>query len=465
MAFDAEHFDAERNMHLREPDLIDYWFPALGLPETRQNGPGQWTATGPCGQVIVDHAGDILARTPDDPDNLIREPLDFVAEVLGLFDDDGDYDRDTAWRLASGQEAYAPGACMMDGFTSAATFDGVPVPARVFHVDGMVPDQSVTLLSGDGGVGKSLLALQLAAATAAGTSWLGLPVRKGRALYLSAEDGLEELHRRLADIASAEGLDWPDLSDLMVRSTLGQNALLAEKGREGFKPSPLLHSLEKAARDPAVKLVAIDTLANFYPGDENDRAQTTQFLDLIKGLALRCECAVVLLAHPSKSAMETGAGYSGSTAWHNAVRSRLYFRRVLSRDGDRMVEDDPDVRLLTLAKANYAATGGENLLRYSLGRFVPVSPETSLDRAAAAAKAERVFLRILDEHTGQGRFVSPSPSSTYAPTVFSKRKAAEGCTKRELAAAMETLFERGEIEVAEHGRGASLRRHIRRAQA
>ena len=51
--------------------------------------------------------------------------------------------------------------------------------------------------------GKSLLALMLATAVSSGGSWLGRNVRRGRSIFLSAEDDDDELHRRLADILCA----------------------------------------------------------------------------------------------------------------------------------------------------------------------------------------------------------------------------------------------------------------------
>jgi len=452
MAFDG--FEAtlqERNRTLREPDRVDYWFPALGLPETRQNGPGLWTATGPCGQVIVDHAGDILARMPDDPDNLIWTPLDFVAEVLGVFDDDGDYDRDTAWRLASGQEAYVPGP-----FKPALAFADKPVPCMKWHVPGMVPHATATLLTGDGGTGKSLIAMQLAVASAAGALWIGQEVTPGPVVYFSAEDDEQELHRRLDRILIADGLAYADVSGLFIRSTVGEGALLAERGRESFKPSALAREIEAFARQTGARLVVLDTLANFYPGDENDRAQTTQFVDIVKGIALRCECAVVVLAHPSKSAMESGAGYSGSTAWHNAVRSRLYLKRVI----DAGYEADPDARVLRTTKSNYGPVGGELALTYSGGVFVTREAETGLDRMAATARAERVFLDLLGLLTSQGRRVNDSGGQTYAPNVFANHPKAEGITRKAFRSAMENLLSDGRIQVAEDGPASKRRRFL-----
>ncbi|HKH80852.1 MAG TPA: AAA family ATPase [Methylovirgula sp.] len=55
----------------------------------------------------------------------------------------------------------------------ASAFAGEPIPSRPWLVKDMIPDRTVTLLSGDGGVGKSLVAKQLGVAVAAGKDWIG----------------------------------------------------------------------------------------------------------------------------------------------------------------------------------------------------------------------------------------------------------------------------------------------------
>ncbi|MGB3316841.1 MAG: ATPase, partial [Albidovulum sp.] len=88
-----------------------------------------------------------------------------------------------------------------------------------------------------------------------------------------------------------------------------------------------------------------------------------------------------------------------------------------------------------------------------------------LDRLAIGAKAERVFLRLLDAFTAQGRYVSASPGPTYAPAMFASHPEVEGCTKRALKGAMDALFGRDKIEVATHGKGAKARSHLARKGA
>lgn len=348
-----------------------------------------------------------------------------------------------------------------DEFICAASLEGVPVPPREWHVPDIIPAGTVTILNGDGGTGKSLIALQLAVSTALGRRWLGQECKSGTVLFISAEDDKKELHRRLDDIISAESIRFADLDKLVFRSLAGKDALLAvPDGKTNIlHETPLFQIMDHWIGRHRPALVVFDTLADLFGGDENNRAQARQFIGILKGLALKHETTIPLLAHPSLSGMASGSGSSGSTGWNNSVRSRLYFRR-LRADGE---EIDPDARELEVMKANYGPTGLVLKLRWKEGVFVTdTSHGGTLDRMAADAKAERVFLRLLDDYSAQGRFVSASPSSTFAPTVFQGHPNAEGMNKRAFKMAMERLFQRGAITVATHGKGVKARNHIAR---
>src|SRR4051794_14019064 len=82
----------------------------------------------------------------------------------------------------------------------AADFEDKPVPQRQWLVDKVIPHRNVTLLSGDGGLGKTILALMLGSSLSTRTDWLGLPTIQGPCLYYGAEDEMDELHRRLDQI-------------------------------------------------------------------------------------------------------------------------------------------------------------------------------------------------------------------------------------------------------------------------
>lgn len=332
-------------------------------------------------------------------------------------------------------------------FYSAATLKGKPVKPREWLVQGLVPTKTVTLFSGDGGTGKSLLALQLAIAVAAQTAWIGKAVNTGGVIYLSAEDDDDELHRRVDDILRAERRDYDDLAGLTLRSLAGEDALLAIESGVALMQSELFKELDARAEDEAPALIVVDTLADVYPANENDRAKVRQFIGILRGLALKRNCAVLLLGHPSLTGLSSGTGTSGSTAWNNSVRSRLY----LSRITDDGFEADPDRRVMTTMKANYGRVGGETYMKWVKGAFVAEVQPSGLDALAAGAKAQRVFMKLLATFTAQGRQVNHAGGSRYAPKLFAEHPDNEGMTKRAFKAAMEGLLAAEKIKIETEG--------------
>ncbi|WP_406736437.1 AAA family ATPase [Thioclava sp. GXIMD4215] len=327
-------------------------------------------------------------------------------------------------------------------FFNATRYAGKDVPERNWLVENLIPSGTVTLLSGDGGTGKSLVALQLAVACATGTKWLGRGCSTGRAMFLSAEDDEDELHRRLADIVEAKGLAFEDLDGLDVCSLAGEDALFANiDPKRGLFVSPLFQDIDTEIRLGKPAVVVLDTLADLFPGNENDRAQARQFIGMMRGIAKRHDCAVVLLSHPSLSGLQSGSGMSGSTGWNNSVRSRLYLHRIFQGDE----EPNPDARILETMKANYGPTGEEIRLTWQDGAFVAEAPESSLDRNARRSKASRKFVELLRLLTEQGRHVNSRSGPNYAPTVFANHPHADGITKHAFRDAMEILLAQGAI--------------------
>jgi RecA-family ATPase len=284
---------------------------------------------------------------------------------------------------------------------NAAAFAGTEPPPREWHVQGLIPAREITLLSGDGGTGKSLLALQLAVATGAGTEWVGTLPSRGQALFVSAEDDVEELHRRLANIARAQSLEIASLNNLAFLPLGGRDAILdAPQRRDGPLSETLLFKAIRAEieeRRPSLRV--LDTLADLFGGDEIKRPQARQFIGLLRGIAIEFRLTILLLSHPSQAGMASGAGTSGSTAWSNSVRSRLYLERRIPSGGD------DDVRILTTKKANYGRVGGERVLRWRKGVFV-LDTVGRGDDLKVNAEDEAAFLDILADFARTGRRVA-----------------------------------------------------------
>src|SRR5262245_59215208 len=76
-----------------------------------------------------------------------------------------------------------------------------PIPPRPWLVPNKIPGRNVTLISGEGGRGKSLLMKQLSAATVLARDWIGLLPAAGPVIYLNCEDDSDEICHRLEAIA------------------------------------------------------------------------------------------------------------------------------------------------------------------------------------------------------------------------------------------------------------------------
>jgi RecA-family ATPase len=266
-------------------------------------------------------------------------------------------------------------------------------PQRQWEVESYIPRNKPVLIYGDGGVGKSTLAMQLGVAKSANTNWLGIETRPGSTLYLSAEDDLDELHIRLNCIRNDLGLTWDDLADVHLQSLVGKDPTLGAFSREQWKviKTPLLDQVEEYLRDLGISTVILDTLSDVFAGEENDKQQARGFVNLIGGLALRTQSTIVALAHPSLSGMSSGAGTSGSVAWNNTVRARLY----LNSD-----KDDETARLLQVMKANYGPKNLRVRLRWQRG-VTAADPPCRTKKGAiapAAPTATALHIRNMPRH-------------------------------------------------------------------
>ena len=78
-----------------------------------------------------------------------------------------------------------------------------PLREREWLITDRIPMFNITLLSGEGAIGKSIALLQLAAATVLGKDWFSTLPQFGPVLYIAAEEDEDEIRRRLEDIAAA----------------------------------------------------------------------------------------------------------------------------------------------------------------------------------------------------------------------------------------------------------------------
>jgi RecA-family ATPase len=340
-------------------------------------------------------------------------------------------------------------------WTNMSNWDNEPTPQREWAVLNRVPLRQVTLFSGEGAVGKSIVELQLCAAHPLSKEWLGSLPEPGGAFYIGAEDDEKEIHIRLASILAHYEARYSDLvaGGFRMISLCGDDAILGAPNRNGvIEPTDLYRRLYEQAGDLKPKHIGIDTSADVYAGSEIDRSQVRQFISLLRRMAIAANGSVVLLSHPSLTGIASGSGLSGSTAWHNSVRSRFYMTSPKAEAGE---QPDTDLRELVFKKSNYGPINDSLALQYQHGLFLPIGGVSSLDKAAYEMKVEDLFLTLLRKLTERGTTLSPAPTShSYAPKLIADEPEAKAARVRKdaLKAAMNRLLDRNRIHSEEVGR-------------
>ena len=257
---------------------------------------------------------------------------------------------------------------------------GVQQPTtRKWLIEDWLPAGRVTMLTGEGGAGKSRLALQLAAGIASGgegRAWLNAPngiLQLGNAvpedgmpvIFASWEDEPDEFYRRLNQI-SGNAAPWvkPErLKNLTIANMMGEGPVWAPAlGSHISSMAELTRSGERIqrlcqARD--ARLLVIDPLAAAYASQENSRGLVRAFVSHWDDWAQANDCTVLLLAHPPKS---SSYSYAGSTDWLGAVRALWNLQRT-DQPGQEQRGTAGNWKLSSI-KGNYRGPGESVQLRW-----------------------------------------------------------------------------------------------------
>jgi KaiC/GvpD/RAD55 family RecA-like ATPase len=312
-------------------------------------------------------------------------------------------------------------------------------PRRRFVALGWIPRGCVTSIYGTGGIGKSLLAQMLGTAVSLGRHWLGIETERCRVLALFCEDDADELWRRQERINETLGVTMADLAEFLPNARTGDENVLARESQGVLQTTELFDHLAEAIAEFKPGLVILDNIAQLFAGNENDRAHVTQFVNQLARLARDGDCAVVLLGHVAKA---EGSAYSGSTAWDAAVRSRM----LLAYEG----QGDDQRLWLRQPKSNYSEKGSVELewrdgMLHAVNQFDD-TPAGKLERGMREGQANQTFLDALDTLRARGVATSESKqASTYAPKEIAKHDLARDFSAKELAAAMQRLFNESRI--------------------
>lgn len=280
-----------------------------------------------------------------------------------------------------------------------------PAEPPKFAIEGWLPLAKTTLLSANGGIGKSNLSLQLAVALATGTPFLqDIEVDRKRVLVISAEDDQNVVHHRVEHICAAFGIATPSLTGhLFVYDMTHQDCLMWSDGH----PTSRMQWLADTAVRHKAQIVIIDNASDVYGDNENDRAHVRGFMRCLNTIAGATGAAVLLLAHVDKASVRLGAGhdtqttFSGSTAWNNSVRSRWAMVRTsdteitLRHEKHNLSAKQPDISIEFDTQAKV------------FRRFGTV-PGAAAARALVRSTQRIALLRMLSDASARGQRLSMS---------------------------------------------------------
>lgn len=297
-------------------------------------------------------------------------------------------DKAAEFGLTSAQNAlsmFGPTRYQMEDWRYIASMQ---VPERKWLIrDWLLAEPGTVLLfSGQGGTGKSLVALTLAYSLATGMDFFGMkPERRAKSVIVSCEDPMPEQARRLQRIEKSFGRPVEEgLVKIWCRA--GENSVLASVTKEGFvKATEFCKELKEACAEHFGMdggILVLDTLSDFVAINENDRMQVSQFVKhILTGLATELGVTVILLAHPNKS----NRGFSGSTAWEGAARSRWELEWKKDKGKEEATAKPGGDLILSLEKSNTTMAGKEITLRYGKDHLPHVVAEEGVEEDNAAA--------------------------------------------------------------------------------
>ena len=155
---------------------------------------------------------------------------------------------------------------------SAANWPDEPPPPMSWLVSNKIPRGDVSTLDGDGGLGKTMAAMQLGVAVQRGsTDWLGFEVvDQGAVVFLSAEEPEPEIHRRAFRIAARGKFQLLELKSLhfWFPSNVGDSLLAVQSSKNTIEPTPTFRALADRINEMRPALVVVDNIAAIYGGDQ-----------------------------------------------------------------------------------------------------------------------------------------------------------------------------------------------------
>jgi RecA-family ATPase len=197
--------------------------------------------------------------------------------------------------------------------------------------DWIFPDlwQAMTpgLLTGDGGLGKTHLALQMGGAIVTAGNIDGTPISCANprdVVYISQEDEAEHLYEILYS-------QWPDLKNNPALTDRIRIISTAVQGNPLFisQPNDQLFLIKNI---PQNAVFFLDSFSNFILANENDNTKMLSEFVALRLIMKLCKATPMLIHHRPKQNSTTGAqgSFRGAVAIQQSCRFHVMFARQLN---------------------------------------------------------------------------------------------------------------------------------------
>jgi putative DNA primase/helicase len=171
-------------------------------------------------------------------------------------------------------------------------------------VEGLLPATGLSFIYGSPNVGKTFLAIDLAAAISLGKQWMGRRTEPGLVVYIAAESQ-DSVLARIAAYERYHGVALRHVCIVTERINLFANSVDAQAIVDEIE------ALEEIYKPLKVRMVIGDTFARLMTGANENSNDVDQVLVNVDYIRLKARTHFLLVAHPGKDQKSGIRGWSG----------------------------------------------------------------------------------------------------------------------------------------------------------
>jgi hypothetical protein len=268
-----------------------------------------------------------------------------------------------------------------------------PRPPVKWIVEGLIYENSITVMYGDGGTKKTWAGMYLAACVASGAAWGEYETHKTRVLFVDEENGEMEISGRAG--YCIRGALSDESADLRYIS-------LAAFHLDDPKDEAIL-TAEILAQGAG--LVILDALADLMLGDENSKQDTQPVFNALRRISEKTGAAILVIHHSNKQ-----GGHRGSSVIKDAPD-------ILLR-----VESDPEnnfINFKTEKNRKGKAIKWAMQATWLEDKFYLSQAETQ-ERSKPLSKSQEYVFRYLTEHGASSLNEIEGAADTCSPEAACK---------------------------------------------